>query len=101
MLLHVIEAPNPIDIAANLLADPQAIAIDDVNNASVGSVCFIEDVENVRDATPSGGIADTRNRAGVERLSTRGRIERSPVEADTRLTTCAVDSRNRGFERPE
>ena len=67
VLLHVIEAAGPVDRAA----DPRGVrrAIDDMQDPPIVGV---DDVQDLR----------ARQRADVERLAARGRIERRPIEDD-------------------
>jgi hypothetical protein len=70
VLLHVIEAARPVDLAADDVARVQRAGHDVRDRA----VVTIDDIGDRR----------TADRSGVERLSARCRIERSLIEGDFR-----------------
>jgi hypothetical protein len=87
VLLHVIEPPRPVDLAAHALAhgDRHARDVDDL------AILAVDDLDDVGRAEPPH----------VERLPARRRIERRPIEHDVRTPVDLVTGDDRRVERSQ
>ena len=88
VLLHVIEAPRPVDLAVCFASWlPHSGLLDDVHDRPV---VFVDDVEDARSA----------EKTGVKRLAARGGIERCAIEADEDAAVAFLDPIDRRVKRP-
>ena len=84
VLLHVIEPAHPVDVPAHTRVLLE-LAIDEMAD---GAVLLLEDIEHL-------GLVE---RARVERLAARGRIERRPIERHLPLLPLLLDVADDGIE---
>ena len=87
VLLHVIEAPRPVDAAAHL-APPVQRRRHDVRDAPVVEINHVLDANAIEET-------------GIEGLPARGRIERGPIEHDRTAPVHGEGVDHRGGERRE
>jgi len=102
VLLHVIEAPRPVDVAVNDLPGFEVqgawfrvrsgfrvpgSGVDDMRDRPV---VFVDDIDDAKRAEP----------AGVERLPSGCRIERCSIERDEEAIVAAIDARDGRVKRP-
>jgi len=86
VLLHVIEAAGPIDLAVDVLAWCQTRLLDDVSDPAVFLIEHIDDPQAAQ--CP-----------GVERLTAGGGIEGRPVERDRPAVAARFDLLDGGVKR--
>ena len=94
VLLHVIEAPDPVDRPMDGLADvkrrlARLMLVEHVNHRTV---VLVEDIDN-----GMRGLGHVE-RANVERLPARGRVERRAIQRDERTPVAVIDAADGGVK---